>query len=146
MPSERVERLRRGFEAFTRAQSASATEADWKDLQELYEFIDAGLEVNDRILPEANPSERGPEALIANAAQVKEAFGDLIWEPVEIIEHGDYLLARVHVTGKGLSTSLPMDDDIGQVYTLKDEKAIRLDIYRTWEEAREAAGLDGNEK
>jgi hypothetical protein len=93
------------------------------------------------VVPEANPSERGPDALIANATQVREAFGDTTWEPQEIVDQGEQILVRVRFTATGHHTSLPIDDDIGQVFTMKDGKAIRLDIYRTWDEAREAPGL-----
>ena len=130
MSQENVERVERAFAAFSSG-----------DLETAFEFIDPSFEVNDRVVPEANPSERGPDALIANAGQVREAFGDIAWEPREILDHGDRILVRVHVTAKGLHTSLPIDDDVGHLYTMRDEKAVRLDIFRTWAEALEAAGL-----
>jgi hypothetical protein len=49
---------------------------------------------------------------------VREAFGDITWEPREIVDLGDRVLVRVHL-GEG---------------------AVRLDIFRTWEEARRATG------
>jgi hypothetical protein len=65
---ENVDRVKRGFEAFSRG-----------DFETAFEFIDPSLEINDRVVPEANPSERDPDALIANATQVREAFGDTTW-------------------------------------------------------------------
>jgi hypothetical protein len=48
----------------------------------------------------------------------------------------------VRATGSGQTTSLLFEEDIGHVYTLRDGRAIKLDIFRTWPEARAAAGLE----
>jgi len=90
------------------------------------------------VVPEANPSERGVEALVANARQVYDAFGEVSWEAREIVDLGDRVLVRVHVTMKGQHTALPVDEDLGQVFTLVDGRVVKLDIFRTWEEARRA--------
>jgi hypothetical protein len=128
--SENVERAKRAFDAFTRG-----------DMETALEFIDPSFEVDDRVTPEANPTERGPAALIENAGQVYEAFGEIAWEPREIIDLDDRVLVRVRITAKGKHTALPIDEDVGHVYTLKGEMATKLVIYRTWAEALEAAGL-----
>ncbi|MEK6272568.1 MAG: nuclear transport factor 2 family protein [Actinomycetota bacterium] len=130
MSQENVDRVERAFAAFSSG-----------DLETAFEFIDPSFEVNDRVVPEASPSERGPDALIANAGQVREAFGDIAWEPREIVDRGDRILVRVHISARGLHTSLPIDDDVGHVYTMREGKAVHLDIFRTWGEALEAAGL-----
>ena len=128
MAQERnADRIRRAFEAFTRG-----------DLDAISEFVDPSLEVDDRVVPEANPSERGVEALVANARQVYDAFGEVSWEAREIVDLGDRVLVRVHVTMKGQHTALPVDEDLGQVFTLVDGRVVKLDIFRTWEEARRA--------
>ena len=130
MSRENVERTKRAFDAFTRG-----------DLEVAFEFIDPSFEVNDRVAPEASPSERGPDALIANAGQMREAFGDIAWEPREIVDRGDLVLVRVHLSAKGHHTSLPIGDEVGHVYAMREGKAVHLDIFRTWAEALEAAGL-----
>jgi ketosteroid isomerase-like protein len=130
MSQENVDRVERAFAAFSSG-----------DLETAFEFIDPSFEVNDRVVPEANPSERGPDALIANAGLVWEAFGDIAWEPREILDREDRILVRVHMSAKGHHTSLPIDEDVGHVYTMRQGKAVRLDIFRTWGEALEAAGL-----
>jgi len=72
MSQENIDRYKRAFDAFSRG-----------DLETAFEFIDPTFEVDDRVVPEASPSERGSDALIANAGQVREAFGDITWEPRE---------------------------------------------------------------
>jgi ketosteroid isomerase-like protein len=135
MPSENVDRLRRGFEAFARG-----------DIDAVEEVIDPEFEIENSILIDALPSVRGVEALQVNTDRVREAFGDFTWEPQEIIEVGDRILVRVHVAGEGRSTALPMEQlspnlDIGHLWTLRDGRAVSLRIFRTWAEARAAAGL-----
>jgi ketosteroid isomerase-like protein len=130
MPSENVAGLQRAFEAFAKG-----------DMETVSQFIDPNFEVEDRIIPEPSPSERGIGALVANAEQVRQVLGEVSYEPREVLDLGDYILVQVRFKGSGRHTSLPVDEDIGHMYTLKDGKAIRLDIFRTWAEARRAAGL-----
>jgi SnoaL-like domain len=131
MASESVVNMRRAFEAW----------ADG-DLQTVEKFVDPSFEIEDRILPEGSPSERGVEALVANTARVREVFGDPTWEPREIVELGDRILVRVHFEGSGQSTRLQTDTDVGQVFALRHSRAVKLDVFRSWSEARAAAGLE----
>ena len=128
MSEENVEAIRRAFAAFEEG-----------DLKTILGFIDPSFEINDRVV--GSPTERGPDALVANAANVREVFGDVSWESREVVDLDERVLVRVHVTGSGEYTSLPIADDVGHIYTLKEGKAIKLDIFRTWKEALKAAGL-----
>jgi ketosteroid isomerase-like protein len=128
MSQENVETLKRAFDAFASG-----------DLEAVFGFIDPEFEINDRVI--GSPSARGPEAVVANAAEVREAIGDVSWEPREIVDLDDRALVKVHVAGAGQHTSLPIEGDVGHIYTFRDGKAVKLDIFRTWEEAREAAGI-----
>src|SRR5688572_17360159 len=101
----------------------------------LSELIDPSFEIEDRIMPEGAVESRGADALVANAAQVREVFGNIRWTPQEVRELGDRLLLRIRVEGAAQHTGLPIDDDIGHLYTLENGKVIRLVIFRTWEEA-----------
>jgi ketosteroid isomerase-like protein len=130
MSDAELEPIKSAYDAFSRG-----------DLGGLEGFIDPTLEIADRILPEGSPAERGTDALIANAAHVREVLDDAKWDPRQVIYHDDRVLIRVHVSSRGKHTSLPVEEDIGHVYTLRDGKAVKLDIYRTWSEALEAAGL-----
>jgi ketosteroid isomerase-like protein len=131
MESENVANMRSGYEAFARG-----------DLRTVERFIDPSFEIEDRVLPEGGPSERGVAALVANTARLREVFGEASWEPQEIVDLGDQILVRVHFTGTGATTELPMDADVGNLFTLRDGRAVKLDVYRSWAEARAAAGLE----
>jgi ketosteroid isomerase-like protein len=128
MSQENVETLKRAFDAFASG-----------DLETVFGLIDPAFEINDRVI--GSPSARGPEALVANAAEVREAMGDVSWEPREMVDLDDRVVVKVHVAGVGQHTSLPIEDDVGHIYTLRDGRAVKLDIFRTWAEALEAAGL-----
>ena len=130
MSQENVERVKRAFDALSKGDSEAALE-----------HIDPSFEVNDRVAPEANPTERGPGALVKNLGAVTEAFRTVTWEPLEFIDHDDRVLVRVRMTARGKHSALPIDEEVGHAYAIKDGKAVRLDIYRTWAEALEAVGL-----
>ena len=135
MASENVERLQLAFEAFARG-----------DIGAVAENIDPDFQIEDSILIDASSSVRGVEALQENTDKLREAFGDVSWEPQEIVELGDQILVRVRVEGEGRTTSLAMgqlNPDIGHLWRLRDGRAVSLKIYRTWGEARAAAGMQG---
>ena len=79
-------------------------------------------------VPEANPTQRGLDALVENAAYVYEVFGEVSWEPREIIDLGGRVLVRVRMTARGQHTALPIDEDVCHVYMLEGEKAVSLVI------------------
>ena len=129
--SRQAEAFRAAYEAFSRGDHDAALAA-----------IDPEFEVRDRIIPEV-VGKRGPAALIENVRMVREVFGEVTYEPREFVELDDAVLIRVHATVVGAAhTGLSFDMDIGQLWTLREGRAIALDIYRTWDEARAAAGLE----
>lgn len=130
MAADNVELVKRAFDAFSRG-----------DMETALAFLHPSFEVEDRVVPEASPTKRGPDALIENVSHVWEAFGEVTWEPREIVDLGDRVLVRVHMSATARHDDLPIDEDVGHLYELTDGRAVRLDIFRTWEEAREAAGL-----
>ena len=132
MSRENVERVKRAFAALSKG-----------DFEAALEHIDPSFEVDDRVAPEANPTERGPGALVTNLRTVTDAFGDLDWEAQEIVDLEDRVLVRVRLTARGKHSALPIDEEVGHVYTIENGKAVKLEIFRTWAEAREAAGASG---
>jgi ketosteroid isomerase-like protein len=130
MSSEDVKALDHAFEALHRG-----------DLEAVASHLDPDFEVGNRIVPEGRLQDHGPEALAANIAQIREVFGDVSWRPREVIDLDGRLLVRVRLEATADHTALPFAEDIGHLYTLREGRVLRLDIYRNWEEARAAAGL-----
>ena len=69
-----------------------------------------------------------------------QAFEELSYGPVELIDLGDRVLAHVLVSGTGRE-GIRAEFKFGQLWTLQDGHAVRLDNYGGWKDALEAAGL-----
>jgi hypothetical protein len=134
MDSANVEAITRTYEAVQKGDLETLHE-------QLSELLSPQFVIGERIVPEAAPHKEGPDALVANADHFAEVFGDVHWRALEILDLEDRVLVRVHVEGTAGHTALQIDEDIGHLFTMENGLATRLDIYRTWREARAAAGL-----
>ena len=130
MTGQNVELIKRNFEAFDRG-----------DLDFLNARIAPDFEVGDRVVPEGAPAARGPEALARTIAELRDAFGDISFRPLEFLDLGERVLVRVRIEGTAGNGGLAIQEDIAHLYTVKDGLLVRLDIYRSWPEGRQAAGL-----
>ena len=128
MPDDNAARVQRAFDAFARG-----------DLETAFEFIDPSFEVHDRVVLEASPTTTGPAALVENVGMVTEAFGEVVWDPREIIDRGDLVVVRVHMSAKGHHTALPVEEDVGHVYTIEERQGRAARHLPDWKEALEAA-------
>jgi ketosteroid isomerase-like protein len=69
------------------------------------------------------------------------------WEDWELIVEefhpaGDKVVAVVRQRGRAKATGLPVDMHFGQVWTFRNGKQLRMEMYATPEEALRAAGLE----
>jgi ketosteroid isomerase-like protein len=131
MASENVEMVKRNYEALDRGE-----------LESVLATIAPDFEVGERAVPEAAPDVKGPDALVAIIDQIRDVFGDVRWKPLEFVDLGARVLVRVRIAGTAGQTELPVDQALGHLYALEDGHVTRLDIFRTWQEARAAAGLE----
>ena len=51
------------------------------------------------------------------------------------------MLALVGEKGTGRGSGLPIETQFAQLWTMQDGRAVRMQEWRTWEEALEAVGL-----
>ena len=134
--SDLEEWVRRGYAAFNR-----------RDWEAIARGLPDDFEMLDHIPPESS-RRRGPNAMReVTDANADTAFADLQYEPVEVLvlepEPDSYLvLVRVHATGSGGSSGAPVETEVAQIWTLRGGIAQRCEQFRTWDEARAAAGLD----
>jgi ketosteroid isomerase-like protein len=83
---------------------------------------------------------RGPE-------EVGAFFSDWLttWTDHEVdyefFDAGDRVVVLCHLKGKGRGSGVEVESSIGQVWTLRDGKLVHQQMFRTPEEALEAAGL-----
>jgi ketosteroid isomerase-like protein len=74
------------------------------------------------------------------AAQWEEAWDEISYEALEIIDVSDTLLvARVRVVGRGAGSGLEIDREFGYLYELKEGRGTRFHVYVSFDSALEAA-------
>jgi ketosteroid isomerase-like protein len=74
-------------------------------------------------------------------ARWASAWDEWNWEIEEAREHGDLVVTRTWLTGRGRGSGVVLDMRIGQLWTFRDGKVIRYEALPTWDEALEAGGL-----
>ena len=62
-------------------------------------------------------------------------------EAQEMFDAGDRVVVMVSHRGRGKSSGIDIDQRFAMVWTLRDGRAIRMDMYPTLDEALEAVGL-----
>jgi len=128
MSQENVEIVRAGYTAFAQG-----------DLTAVVGLIAENIIIEGQITPDGQPAQ-GREGLLANVKRVGEAFEDLTYEPVELIDLGERVLARVRVSGTGRE-GIRGELNFGQLWTFKRGRAVRVHNYTLWEDAINAVGL-----
>jgi ketosteroid isomerase-like protein len=125
-----IETLRLGYEAFNRG--------DW-DTPTRFAHPEFELKTADRALNRG--TYRGAQAATRFFRDLFEPFEEVTIEPEEFFQRGDqiavYLRARLRPAG---STAV-VENRIGHLWTMREGKATRLEVFPRREDALEAAGL-----
>jgi ketosteroid isomerase-like protein len=96
--------------------------------------------MSDRVL---NPAVyEGHEGIRRFVAEVHEAWEKFTWEPEELIESGDLVLALISSTGRGRGSGLELDRRAAMLWRVPAGRAVSLQFFRDRDAAREAAGLE----
>ena len=131
MSQENVDRIRAGFEAFNRTGEITVDHlAPDFELHQASSIVDtAGVF-------------RGPDAFRDVLKELQGAFEELSFEAEGFIEapNGD-IVVFIRARGRGRGSEIEVDNRIAQVWTYRDDKAIRMVAYEERSEALKAAGL-----
>jgi ketosteroid isomerase-like protein len=127
MSPEIVEIMRRGYEHFRvsgeiRAHSDlvwDVSKLGWPDQQIYY----------------------GPEGANQFNAQWADAWDGWELEVEEYIDAGERVVVIVNQRGRSKVTGIPVDMRFAQVWSFRDGRAIRMQMYANVDEALEAVGL-----
>jgi ketosteroid isomerase-like protein len=84
---------------------------------------------------------RGIEGARQFIAEWTEAWDDWELEVEDYIDAGKRVVVLLRQRGRSKATGVPVEMRLGQVWTLRDEQQIRMQMYASPEEALEAAGL-----
>jgi ketosteroid isomerase-like protein len=98
------------------------------------------VEVHER--PESPDPEvyRGHEGVLAGLAASQEDFHELDMVPEEFIDAGERVVVVFRFVGTGRGSGVPVDERLCHVWSVRDGKVIRLEVYSSREDALRAAG------
>jgi ketosteroid isomerase-like protein len=97
---------------------------------------DFELDMSDRVF---NPATyRGHDGIRQFHAEVLEVWEHYVWEPEEVLEQGNRVVALVRTRGRGRGSGLEVDRQTAMVWTVRGDKALSLRFYRDREQALEA--------
>jgi len=129
--SARTDIVRRAHDALNRGDAERLADLCAADFR---------LDMSDRVFnPEVYSGHDGIRRFVAEVREVWEAF---TWEPTEMKEAGDMVLAIVHSVGRGRGSGLEIDRDSAMLWKIPEETLLALTFYRDVSAARQAAGID----
>jgi ketosteroid isomerase-like protein len=82
---------------------------------------------------------RGPEGIRRYFDSFYEIMDRVSFEPHDFIGVGERVVVPVTLRARGRTTGIETSQKVVQVWELRDEKAYRIEVYATLEEAMEAA-------
>jgi ketosteroid isomerase-like protein len=128
MSQENVEIARKAIEAWN-AEDMDALRALY-DPDAVYavpsDWVDAGPYL-------------GREAVMDQFRVLREIFSDSSFDPIDLLDAGDHVVVQVDFHGD--TRGLPLTTEMAWVYTVRRGLIVRLEIFRSKDEALEAAGL-----
>ena len=94
-------------------------------------------------LPDFPQHLRGLAEVIAFAEQYRDGWIDLAYELLEVIELPDgRVVALVRQSGRGRQSGVPVVFHYFALYTIRDGKVRKMELFRHRADALQAAGLD----
>lgn len=84
---------------------------------------------------------RGHDGVRRYFDSFRDAMDQIRFEPLRLREAGTSVVAAVRLSAQGRSTGIPVEQRLGQVWTIQDGKVIRVRSYLTYDEALRVAGI-----
>jgi ketosteroid isomerase-like protein len=126
---ETVEAVKSGFEALKRG-----------DVDELVRLIHPDFEFTTPASLSIEPDTyRGEEGVRRYFDSFYDAMDEIRFEPGELIQVGERVIAPMTLHARGRTTAIETEQELVTTWSLRDGKAIRVDIHATLDEALEAA-------
>jgi ketosteroid isomerase-like protein len=139
MSEEDVEMVRKHLDAFNAFMRGDLTREEVADMfhpQIEWHWHDQ------RTFPDLPQDLRGVRESIAFWEQYRSAWVDLVREPLEITEAPDgRVLAFTRLSGRGRESGVPIVIHFFTVFTIRDGRVRKAEIFRHRADALEAAGL-----
>ena len=85
---------------------------------------------------------RGKEGMLELLDEVAEAFTEIDWRPLRVIDLGDErYLVLLRPKGKGRGSGVVLEAEVAHLIQQRDGKTTRLDAFVGWDDALKAVGL-----
>jgi len=136
MSQENVEIVRRVYEAAAR-RDASAVLALYDPEIEL----DASRLGVPGLAADADGISRGYEGLKHFFREWHQAWGSIEYDFEELIDAGEQVISVVNRRGRGRASGVDVELHVALVWTLRDDRVVRVVWFPSRERALEAAGL-----
>jgi hypothetical protein len=130
MSQENVEVVRRIYTAFARGDRAAMLDA-----------ADPDIRCYDRPDRPGAAVYVGHEGLLRFSETDRDVFENVRYEPSDFIDAGDSVVVRIRQAGRGKASSVPVEEEIANVWKLRDGKCVEMRVFSTEWEALEAVGL-----
>jgi hypothetical protein len=130
MTLENVELARQGYEAFRTGR-----------LEAVLEMMDPDIEWSEGVdVPEPQVY-RGHDGVRRQQEQFEAAWESFELEAEEFIDAGDKVVVLLKIRARGRGSEIEIEGRAAHVWTVRDGKAIRLEMYIDPARALEAAGV-----
>ena len=133
MSQPNVEVIRRGLEALSSG-----------DIDRILEFVDPDFE--GQVPPELSTEPdtyRGHAGMRRYFQSFWDDMEDIRFQADRMWEAGDSVVVDTRMTARGKQTAIPVEQRFGQIWTLRDGRAIAVENFASVGDALEAAGLAG---
>jgi ketosteroid isomerase-like protein len=104
-------------------------------------LLDPSIEVHDR--PEIPDPQvyRGHEGVLASLQTSQDTFDGLTLSPEEYVDAGDQVVVVFRFQGVGRGSGIEVDEQLAHRWSIRDGKAVRMDVHSSREQALRAAGV-----
>jgi ketosteroid isomerase-like protein len=131
LPADPVEAVRLGYEAFNEG-----------DLNQAFALLGPDFEW---VPPEDSLTAgtyRGPREVRAEVAAWTDPFKDFRWEIAEVIDAGEHIVVVGNMSGRGKVSGAPVSLEEVHVWTVRDGRPVRMQMYHDRAKGFAAAGLE----
>jgi ketosteroid isomerase-like protein len=133
MSEENVQLARNGYEALAAG-----------DLDRVLEIIDPEIVIEVHTgrpdLPESETL-RGHAGFRENIEGLAEVFEGMEVTPEVFIDLGEHLVVQIHTVGQGRASGIVIENRVTHIWTIRDEKATRFQVFATRQAALDELGL-----
>ena len=134
MSRQNIELLERMYTAFNRGQFSTVMDA-----------IDPDVEW--RITSEAGPAPgtyHGHKGMRRVLDSFHDVWGEYQDTPLEFIDEGDYVVARICSEGTGRRSGAEVAEEFAHLWEIREGKVVRFQAFRESVNALDAAGIDSS--